>query len=504
MDIDHEFAGSVRSWLRNEAYASADRILGEVLPGIAAVPQRRPGWTAWRVVGRPGDVAIVFGTAVLVVIVAVIGRATASQDDGVAAPTASATVTAMPSVRAFPPDDLGDGETTSAIPPGRTFIPWAGGAGGSGIEVSVPAGWGRFAGASSDIAIFKRHGFLYGFPVDLLVGSVTRIVTSVCPEDPASGEVGPTFVDPGPSVGDLVAGLRRVTGMSWSEPTAVTVGGYAAQRIETTFRAECPGPSRRTILEDPGAYFVEERTTTTVVIVDVDGRRLVLATHAREAATDEDRAELAAIIASATVDPGTGPMPAPSDLPDRVFPSAIGPDATLRVGPHRARIDGVDFTFAVADDGWEPQLGFTITNSTHGPQAAEGIVRFTTVPRGADTRPCPATLDPTIGGSARALVAAMAAAPGIEVLRAPQTVVVGGRAAWHAMLEVRTDVGCDPGYFSTYDPVDGGAMWTHTERGDRILVWIVDAGDVAFRIESELHADAGPRLGQRSAESSTR
>ena len=497
MGIDQDLAVSVRSWLQHEEAARADRILDEILPGIAAVPQRRSPWTMRRPGPWPGEVAVVLATAALVVIVAVIGRVTASPDDGVAAPTAPAPTPAVAptsSVQAFPPDDLGDGEVTNTIPPGRAVVGWVGGASGSAIEVTVPPGWGQFAGPSNDQGIFKRHGYLYGFPADLQAGSVTWIVRSLCAEDPVSGEVGPTFVDPGPSVDDLVAGLRRVIGMNWSEPTAVLVDGYRAQRLETTFRPDCPGPVRRTLWGQSGEYFVESRATTTVLVIDVDGRRLVVATHVRPAATDEDRADVATMLESITIEPGTGPMPAPTDRSDRVFPSAMGPDADLRVGRHWARIEGIGFTFEVADRGWEPQRGFTITRSTSGSQGAEGIVRWTTIPHGADTQACSLVLDPAIGPSAGALAEAMASAPGLEVGAAPQRVVVGGRAAMHLVVEVATDVGCDPGYFSVYDAVDGGAMWTHTEAGDRMLVWIVEVDGVALVIEGGLHANAGSRL----------
>lgn len=497
MDIDNELATGVRSWLHRDAPDSAAHVLDAVLPEIASIPQRRASRLRVPAPRIPGDVAVVLVAAVFVVIVAVVGRVATRPEDGVAAPTAPVSTPAvapMSSVQAFPPDDLGDGEFTSAIPPGRTVVAWAGGASGSAIEVSVPAGWGRFAEPGSERIIFKRHGYLYGFPADLQAGSVTGIVRSVCAEDPASGEVGPTFIDPGPSVDDLVSGLRRVTGMTWSEPTAVMVDGYRAQRLETTYRADCAGPARRTIWGQPGEYFVEERAETTVLVIDVDGRRLVVASHLRPTATDKDRADVATMLDSITIERGTGPLPGPTDRPDRRFPSAIGPDASLRVGPHRARIGGIDFTFAVSRDGWNPQLGFLIATSTTGPQGAEGIVRWTTIPHGADTRACSLVLDPAIGPSASALAAAMASAPGVDVVTPPQSVVVGGRPAMHVALEVATDLGCDPGYFSTYDAVDGGAMWMDALRGDRMLVWIVENGDVALVIEGGLRRDAGDRL----------
>jgi hypothetical protein len=187
-------------------------------------------------------------------------------------------------------------------------------------------------------------------------------------------------------------------------------------------------------------------------------------------------------------------------LPDlgagRLFPRAVGPDADLRVGRHRAVIEGIPFTFEVSEPGWESQRGFYLTKSITGPQGAEGTIRWTTIPNGDSTDPCPAVLDDSPGRSVRELAAAVASAPGIKVVEGPADAIVSGRPAAYVAVQVERDLGCDPGYFYTYEPVDGGALWVTTKATDRISVWIVDVDGKILFIETEAVASAAPILAE--------
>jgi len=73
---------------------------------------------------------------------------------------------------------------------------------------------------------------------------------------------------------------------------------------------------------------------------------------------------------------------------------------------------------------------------------------------------------------------------------------VGGRAAKHVVLNVREDVGCDPGFFFAWQQDWGGAFWAATELGDTIRVWIVDVDGTRLFIEAETNEQAGPELEQ--------
>jgi len=76
----------------------------------------------------------------------------------------------------------------------------------------------------------------------------------------------------------------------------------------------------------------------------------------------------------------------------------------------------------------------------------------------------------------------MARAPGVKLVKGPTRVTVGGRPARHVVLTVRRELGCDPGYFFSWQPSapDGecwGACWLETNVGDTISVWIVEDVD---------------------------
>ncbi len=169
----------------------------------------------------------------------------------------------------------------------------------------------------------------------------------------------------------------------------------------------------------------------------------------------------------------------------------MGPDADLRIGRHEAIVDGVHFSFDVPAARWEPQRPFYISKSFKGPQDAEAILRWTTFPGSVHADPCPGLLSESIGPSVAELANAVAAVPGVDVVRGPEDVTVGGRIAKHVVLVVRDDVGCDPGFFYSYDPGGGGAFWLDTQHGDTITVWIIDVDGTVLFIEGETRVDAG-------------
>jgi hypothetical protein len=76
----------------------------------------------------------------------------------------------------------------------------------------------------------------------------------------------------------------------------------------------------------------------------------------------------------------------------------------------------------------------------------------------------------------------------------PRKVTVGGHPGAHTAFTVERDVGCDPGFFYRWRPVDAGAFWTSTEIGDTIRVWIVDVDETRLYIEGDTHANAGADL----------
>jgi hypothetical protein len=187
---------------------------------------------------------------------------------------------------------------------------------------------------------------------------------------------------------------------------------------------------------------------------------------------------------------------------DTTVASITGTSAAPQGGPtdrrERRLVDGVQLTFSLPA-GWERNVDpkISINKSTHPPQGAEAIIMFSSFPNGRYARPCTKLLNPsTIGSSAGDLASRVARAPGTKVVSGPADVTVGGRAAKRVVVVVRRNTGCVPGFFYSWRPTIGGALWTSTSVGDTIQVWIVKVGRTRIFIEAETTKDAGAPVGQ--------
>jgi hypothetical protein len=489
---DDETTRIVRSWLRTNGHDSADRVLDNVLALLDTTPQRRL-WPARTVADMTWYMKLATSTAAVIAVIAAVSLGSRG-DVRVAAPS-SPSPSLGSSLSPSPTVSAVDSEY-GPLTPGQHDISWPGGPPDARIHVTIPTdGWSWLGPARS--MIFKDHGRLFGFPADLETHTVQQVVTSLCALDGATGDVGPKFEDVGPTVGDLVSAIAAVADTSWSDPVDIVIGGHRGKRLVTTHHALCPGPARRTIWDDPtGSFFVEEGVRSTVDILDVDGDRLVITENVRT--TDPAAAqELDAIVSSMAIlrdEPLVDQPTLPAHGAGRPFPRAVGPDADLRTGRHRAVIQGISFTFVVREPGWESQRGFYLSKSITGPQGAEGTIRWTTIPNGEYTDACQTVLDDRQLRSAREVADAIARAPGIQVLEYPTDVTIGGRRASQVLVRVASDRGCDPGYFYTYDPVEGGAMWLSTNTGDVIAVWVVEVDAKILFIEAEATASAWPTM----------
>jgi hypothetical protein len=156
-------------------------------------------------------------------------------------------------------------------------------------------------------------------------------------------------------------------------------------------------------------------------------------------------------------------------------------------------VDRVPFSFSLqAGDSWERFGSTSINKWISGGQDAEATIFWKTLPSAENADRCA----PLPGRSLADLAAAVASAPGTELVAGPSDVTVGGRAAKHVAVRVREDVGCDPGFFFTWPASDGGAFWLETMAGDTIRVWIVDVDGTPFVIEAETRPNAGPEVEQ--------
>jgi hypothetical protein len=159
-------------------------------------------------------------------------------------------------------------------------------------------------------------------------------------------------------------------------------------------------------------------------------------------------------------------------------------------------VDDVRFSFEVPKCCWEqgPHMRvhgrfrdgkLLISESTTGPQSAEAVLFWTSFPHGDRTDVCGSLTGRRVGPSAADLAAAVARAPGTKVVKGPSDVTVGGRGAKHVVLRIRQDLGCDPGFFYTWQPRGPrgecwGACWLESSEGDTIRMWIVDGKRLVF------------------------
>jgi hypothetical protein len=176
------------------------------------------------------------------------------------------------------------------------------------------------------------------------------------------------------------------------------------------------------------------------------------------------------------------PQPTPSPRPSGLYPTG-----GVTIGRNRLTVDGVPFTFSVPTYRWERFGNISLNKSLYGPQGAEAMIFWTGFPDGMLADPCPNLLSLPVGPSAADVADAVSKAPGTELVRGPSDVSVGGRPAKHVALIVREQVGCDPGFFYTWPDVELGALWTMTDVGTTINVWIVDVDEVRLFIAGEVH-----------------
>jgi hypothetical protein len=193
--------------------------------------------------------------------------------------------------------------------------------------------------------------------------------------------------------------------------------------------------------------------------------------------------------------PAEHEMPA-SDLspsPSRT-PAGVGPVESALIGKHALTVGGVPFSFRVPMAGWERFGSISINKSTVGSQGAEAIIFWASFPDRDYADPCAHLMSPPVDPSAADLAAAVSTAPGTELVTGPSGVTVGGRPAKHVVLTVREKVGCEPGFFYAWQPVEEGALWTMTGVGNTIRVWIVDVDGTRLFIEAETTKQAGSDL----------
>jgi hypothetical protein len=207
---------------------------------------------------------------------------------------------------------------------------------------------------------------------------------------------------------------------------------------------------------------------------------------------------------------GTAPFTGtPTRTPTEQASSASEPSAAtladiariepLRYGRHELTVEDVAFSFRTRRQGWFRFGRLYVAKSPTGPQPAEAVILWADIDRGAFARACGQWWGSPVGSAADYALAA-SRTRGTELVEGPTQVVVGGMPAQHVVFTVRRDVGCNPGFFHMWRPIEDGPSWTGIEVGDTVRIWLVEVDGRLLYIEGDTHANAGSPLARELLE----
>jgi hypothetical protein len=263
MSSDRDLTRIVRSWLKEDAYEDADRVLDLVLDQLDATPQRRAWWPARRFPLMNNTVRIALAVAA-VVVVALIGYQflrTPNLGDSEPSPTPSMSPTPSPT------------QTPAAhVPPagplaiGRHALTLA------GVQLSLEVktdGWvsnGEFGMDKGTLDSPDSAAFIFWPP-----SAPDNVYANPCLRTPLTPPAGSSPAELATAV-STVLGIELVSG-----PSAVSVGGHPAQHVVIRvpesigcapqefylwYDADTPGNAR---------YATAVNSTIYVWIIDVNG-----------------------------------------------------------------------------------------------------------------------------------------------------------------------------------------------------------------------------------------
>jgi hypothetical protein len=291
MSTDRDLTRVLRSWLHEDAYEDADRVLDLVLDQLDTTPQRRAMWLARRFPSMNNSLVRVALVAAVLVVAVIIGANLLQQTSVGPSPSEEPSPSATPSATAPARLDLlptgilaaGTYEIDAAFPVRLT--------------VTLPAGFEHGRGASDSVGI---QGNPPGRGVEF------QIASNVYP-DPCHSSAGPAVPPIGPSVDDLVTAMTSLVGFQAGPVTDITIGGLPAKAFDLTNEIDqstCDAQSLRTFVftDSGGQSGVGTGERQRIYVMDVHGTRLMIMTYyfsSQTVAWDaEDVSILAAVVQS--------------------------------------------------------------------------------------------------------------------------------------------------------------------------------------------------------------
>jgi len=291
MSADRDVTGIVRSWLHEDAYEDADRILNLVLDEIDTTPQRRASWLARRFPPMNNNLMRVALVAAVLVVAVIIGANLIQQPSVGPSPSVEPSLSPVPSATAPPRLDMlptgilnaGTYEIDAAFPVRLIF--------------TVPDGFEHGRGAADGVGIQGNPG---GRGIEF------QIASNVYP-DPCHTFAGAANPAIGPAVDDLVTAMTTLVGFQAGSVTDVSIGGLPAKAFDLTNEIDqstCDGQRVSTFIfaGSNGPSGVGKGERQRIYVMDVQGTRLMIMTYyfSDETASNDanDAATMAAIVQS--------------------------------------------------------------------------------------------------------------------------------------------------------------------------------------------------------------
>jgi hypothetical protein len=304
MSTDRDVARIVRSWLEEGRTALPDRVLDTVLDQLPATPQRRASWPARRLLdmNMPARFA---AAAAAVVVIAVVGALALNRGSGgiaavptpaptpVPTPVSTPVPTPTPSLIALPvdPSELPINTPGKYLAGDPFLIP---------VTFDVPAGWvGKVGGPYA--------AYLDRAPIGNGGASVALTLSQKIYADPCHDR-GFLSPQPGSTVDDLAAALSTLPGFTATTPTAITIDGHTGKQLTLTAPASFSGCTltsdgyRLWRLPLGGIQAFNEGQSTTLRIIDVNGKRLIVSSDSYPASPAQALAEVQALVDSIHVE----------------------------------------------------------------------------------------------------------------------------------------------------------------------------------------------------------
>jgi hypothetical protein len=229
--------------------------------------------------------------AAAVAVVAVVGvyYLPGQSQFGAPGPTASPVPTASPTTQVAP---------EGSLEPGRYAL--VEGPSDPEVILTVPDGWSGGGGW-----VISKYGSVPPRGMAIAVWRVGNVYADGC--EWRGSLIAPPI---GPTVDDLATALAGLEDRDVTSPTDVVIDGHAGKRLEMTIPADIDfadcdlGEFRTWISPDGGVrYHQGPGEHSRILILDVDGERILIFGRTFPGASAEDEAELEQMLASIQIEP---------------------------------------------------------------------------------------------------------------------------------------------------------------------------------------------------------